>query len=91
MNYLFFLSPSFGLFPSRRRAEEEPENNRQNVVSVRGPEPAAVPAAVRILPFSGEFTAFINETSTRAELILITKLVFNQGGALHNATTTDRE
>lgn len=30
-------------------------SSRQNVVAVRGPEPAAVSAVVRILPFSGEF------------------------------------
>lgn len=91
MNYLFFSLSLLWVVPVTEEGGGGTRNNRQNVVSVRGPEPAAVPAAVRILPFSGEFTAFINESSTRAELILITKLVFNQGGALHNATTTDRE
>lgn len=46
----------------RRRRREALRSSRQNVVAVRGAEPAAVPAAVRILPFSGEFplnTAFI--------------------------------
>lgn len=30
-------------------------SSRQNVVAVRGPESAAVSAAVRILPYGGEF------------------------------------
>lgn len=38
-------------------AEEAEEGHRQDVDAVRGAEAAALSAAVRILPFSGESTA----------------------------------
>lgn len=51
----------------------------QNVVAVRGPEPAAVPAAVRILPFSGESRVSVrrNRINLSCQLCAVQVIVFH--------------